>query len=85
MSQEVCPWNERFARKLPEDSPFAPREVLSAKDARTFARELLAMSQEEFSVAFKGSPMKRAKLSGLERNATIVLRNIGSADERTGN
>ena len=34
------------------------------------------MSQENFSKAFKGSPMKRAKLSGLKRNAAIVLRNI---------
>ena len=38
-------------------------------------RELLAMSQEELSVAFKGSPMKRAKLRGLQRNAAVVLGN----------
>ena len=43
------------------------------------ARELLAMSQEEFSAAFKGSPMKRAKLSGLKRNAAVALGNIGHA------
>lgn len=35
------------------------------------------MSQEEFSRAFKGSPMKRAKLRGLKRNAAVVLGNIG--------
>jgi epoxyqueuosine reductase len=72
----VCPWNVRFARALPEDSPFAPREVVRGKDARTLATELLAMSQEEFSAAFKGSPMKRAKLRGLKRNSTVVLGNI---------
>jgi epoxyqueuosine reductase QueG len=33
------------------------------------------MSQEEFSRAFKGSPMKRAKLRGLQRNAAVVLGN----------
>ena len=55
--------------------PFAPREVLAGKDARQLARELLAMSQEEFSAAFKGSPMKRAKLRGLKRNAAVVLGN----------
>ena len=35
MFQEVCPWNVRFARELPENSPFKPREVLAGKDART--------------------------------------------------
>ncbi|MFL5617323.1 MAG: tRNA epoxyqueuosine(34) reductase QueG [Gemmatimonadaceae bacterium] len=76
--QEVCPWNVRFAKELPADSPFAPREVLAGKDARTFARELLAMTQEEFSAAFRNSPMKRAKLRGLKRNAAVVLANVGT-------
>jgi epoxyqueuosine reductase len=44
------------------------------------AREILAMTPEAFSVAFKGSPMKRAKLRGLKRNAAVALGNIG--DER---
>ncbi|HEY2065592.1 MAG TPA: tRNA epoxyqueuosine(34) reductase QueG [Gemmatimonadaceae bacterium] len=79
--QDVCPWNVRFARELPDDSPFAPREVLAGKDARTLACELLAMNQEEFSAAFKGSPMKRAKLQGLKRNATVVLANASVATD----
>ena len=79
--QDVCPWNEKFATALPDDSPFASREALGGKDARTLARELLAMSQDEFSVAFKGSPMKRAKLRGLKRNAAVVLGNARSADD----
>ena len=33
------------------------------------------MTQAEFSAAFKGSPMKRAKLRGLKRNAAVVLGN----------
>jgi epoxyqueuosine reductase len=82
----VCPWNRRFARELSEESPYAAREALSAlgsrpKDARTLARELLAMTQQEFSRAFKGSPMKRAKLRGLKRNAAVVLGNVGTADD----
>lgn len=48
------------------------------KDARTLARELLAMSQAEFSAAFRGSPMKRAKLSGVKRTAAVVLGNVGT-------
>jgi epoxyqueuosine reductase len=79
--QDVCPWNQRFARELPEGSPFAAREALAGKDARTLARELLAMTQEEFSVAFKNSPMKRAKLRGLKRNAAVVLGNVGTGED----
>ena len=81
MCQDVCPWNQRFARELPEDSPFAPREFIAGKDARQLARELLAMTQEEFSAAFKGSPMKRAKLRGLKRNAAVVLGSVGTNAE----
>jgi epoxyqueuosine reductase len=76
-SQEVCPYNIKFSSELPERSPFAAREVSAAKDARTLAREILAMSQEEFTTAFRTSPMKRAKLRGLERNAAVVLGNAG--------
>lgn len=70
--QDVCPWNQRFARGLGEDA-FRPREVLAGKDALTLARELLGMSQETFSDTFRKSPMKRAKLRGLQRNAAAVL------------
>lgn len=79
-SQEVCPWNARFARdvQVPE---FAPREFLAGKDARQLARDLLATTQEEFSAAFKGSPMKRAKLRGLKRNAAVVLGNVGREED----
>lgn len=52
-SQDVCPWNEKFARenRLPE---FAPREVLAGEDARTLAGALLQMTQEECSAALQG-------------------------------
>ena len=39
------------------------------------------MTQDEFSAAFKGSPMKRAKLRGLKRNAAVVLGNVGSSND----
>jgi epoxyqueuosine reductase QueG len=62
-------------------SPLQPRAAIAQKDARTLARELLAMTQEEFSAAFKGSPMKRAKLRGLKRNAAVVLGNVGTLED----
>ncbi len=79
--QDVCPWNVRFSKALPDDSPFAARPAVAGKDARTLAHELLGMSQEEFSRAFKGSPMKRAKLRGLKRNAAVVLGNVGTVED----
>jgi epoxyqueuosine reductase len=39
------------------------------------------MTQEELSAAFKGSPMKRAKLRGLKRDAAVVLGNVGTDDD----
>jgi epoxyqueuosine reductase len=39
------------------------------------------MTQEEFSAAFRGSPMKRAKLRGLKRSAAVVLGNVGTSED----
>jgi len=78
--QEVCPWSRKFARELAEPA-FAARASIAGKDARVLARDVLAMSQSEFTVAFKGSPMKRAKLRGLKRNAAVVLGNAGDASD----
>ena len=73
--QEVCPWNEKFAVPMREPA-FRPRAAIAGRNAKTLARELLEMSDEEFRIAFKGSPMKRAKLAGLKRNAAVVLGNV---------
>jgi epoxyqueuosine reductase len=78
--QEVCPFNHKFARELSEPA-FAPRAALASMGARSLATSLLSMSPADFSTAFKGSPMKRAKLRGLKRNASVVLGNIGSDDD----
>ena len=79
--QDVCPWNERFARELPAGSPYTAREALGGRDARAIARELIAMNDDEFGAAFAASPMKRAKLVGLKRNAAVVLGNVGAAED----
>jgi epoxyqueuosine reductase len=78
--QEVCPWNQKFGLPLREEA-FKPRAAIAGKDARSLARSLLAMSDDEFRIAFKGSPMKRAKLRGLKRNAAIVVGNIGMPED----
>jgi epoxyqueuosine reductase len=69
--QDVCPWN----RKAPATAAaeFQPREVLFNP-----ALEWLAgMSPEQFRTVFRGSPVKRAKLAGLKRNALIAMGNSG--------
>ncbi len=81
-SQDVCPWNVKFSRDATE-SAFAAREVVADKDSRTLATELLAISQEEFSTAFRKSPMKRAKLAGLQRNARMVLKHPDTGPSET--
>jgi epoxyqueuosine reductase len=78
--QSVCPFNIKFAEELREPA-YAPRPALAGPDARQLARALLAMTPEQFSAAFKGSPMKRAKLRGLKRNAAVVLGNVGTTDD----
>jgi epoxyqueuosine reductase len=73
--QDVCPWNEKFSLPLREEA-LRPGAAIAGKNARALARELLEMSQDDFSKAFKSSPMKRAKLRGLKRNAGVVLGNL---------
>ena len=70
----------KFSQELAEDSPFRARPFLDVKDAVTLATDIMAHDQEAFSAAFRKSPMKRAKLMGLTRNASVVMRNAASAD-----
>lgn len=67
--QRVCPRNSdaeasglSAERIRPE---FEPRSEVTALTAQMVAE----MTQEEFSWIFRGSPIKRAKLAGLRRNA----------------
>ena len=81
ISQEVCPWNVTFAQALPEGSPFAARAMFVDKDARTLARDILAMEPSDYAAAFKDSAIKRAKLWMLKRNAAVVLGNVGTRED----
>lgn len=69
---EVCPWN-RFAQ--------AGRQVLLAARyglADLPLREILALTPERFAAVFKGTAIKRVKITGLLRNASIVAANTGA-------
>ena len=71
VTQACCPWNQKFAQPVKEPM-FEARAAIAGKDARTLAAEILAMSEDEFRSAFKGSAMKRAKVAGLRRNSRII-------------
>ena len=65
--QDVCPWN-RF-EKPTEETRFEPRsESLVSPDLD----EIIEMRHEEYVEKFRRSAMKRAKLSGLQRNAETL-------------
>ena len=67
--QDVCPWN----RKAPASSApeFSARPGLVNPDLQWLAD----MPVEEFRETFRGSPIRRAKHSGLRRNALIAIGN----------
>jgi len=68
--QDVCPWNSKS--KLTQFLDFYPREnVLERADER-----FNELSASEFDELFAGSPIRRTKFEGFERNLGIVLRNV---------
>ncbi len=73
--QDVCPWNVRFA-PVTQDVAFLPRPTLPNPQLR----DLLTMSQHEFSATYKDSPIKRTKRRGMGRNAAIALGNAPSEE-----
>ena len=79
----ACPWNNTVVRqdntqnaqsKYAIDQDFVIREYPSA-------REILYLKDKEFTEIFAGSPIHRIKLEKLQRNACIVLGNIGSHED----
>jgi epoxyqueuosine reductase len=65
--QDVCPWN-RFQQPTDEER-FEPR----TGNVNANLSELLEMAQEDYSVRFRRSAVKRAKLQGLKRNARALV------------
>jgi len=72
--QEVCPWNYKASAGGEE------RLTLPEKRAGLDLAGLLLLERGEYVERFRKSPMKRAKLHGLKRNAAVAMGNRG--DER---
>ena len=69
--QDVCPVNRKSAHGV--EPAFRQRHDFAAPQLLP----LLELSDEQFRERFRGSPIKRAKRVGLQRNACVALGNIG--------
>ncbi|MDT7807830.1 MAG: epoxyqueuosine reductase [Acidobacteriota bacterium] len=69
--QDVCPWN-RFEQAA-DETRFEPRPG-SVSPA---LEEIAGLTHDEYVERFRRSPVKRAKLSGLQRNARALLEREG--------
>ena len=74
--QEVCPWNKKFAKQTSKKE-FAP--VNKELDLDMFEN----MSNREFNRRFERSPIMRARVKGMRRNANF-LKKSGN-EEKTQN
>lgn len=68
--QEVCPWNHAPANAHPA---FAPRDEYRA----TPITDLLRYEQADFSMMFRKSAVKRARLAGMVRNVAALTAGDG--------
>ena len=67
--QDVCPWNH--TTPVTGETRFEPRE----RNVNASLVETLELTPESYAARFRGSAMKRAKLTGLQRNARALLEN----------
>jgi epoxyqueuosine reductase len=72
----VCPWN-RFAKEAHEF-----KKSYRADLVHLDPRDILKMSTSEFELKFNGTPMRRLGLERLQRNASVVLGNIGNRNDQ---
>ncbi len=77
--QEVCPWNERFARPTQEPA-YRARDGLDGPSLIELANTLLSLDDQGFREMFRGSAIKRAKRAGLLRNVCVALGNWGAVE-----
>jgi epoxyqueuosine reductase len=65
--QDVCPWNQVTPES--QETCFQPR----TGNVDASLADMLELTAETYAKRFRGSAMKRAKLSGLQRNARALL------------
>lgn len=68
--QDVCPWNHMTPAT--DESRFEPRDG----NINPSLAEIRKLTPESYAARFRRSAMKRAKLSGLQRNARALLQKL---------
>jgi epoxyqueuosine reductase len=78
--QEVCPWNTRARRRVPEDAA-GLRAALAAREPwrEPALAWLLGLDEAAGRAAVGGTALTRAKWRGLLRNALVAAGNSGDA------
>ena len=72
---DACPWN-RFA-EVSRESAFTARKSTAGMTLRDY----LKLSDAEFRLLFRNSPIKRVKRRGFLRNVCVALGNVGDASD----
>ncbi|HVH67467.1 MAG TPA: tRNA epoxyqueuosine(34) reductase QueG [Gemmatimonadales bacterium] len=73
--QDVCPWNEKFARAT-ADAELAPRREIASPDLL----ELLEVEPDTFNRRFGDTPFERPGAAGMRRNVGAVLANSSAGN-----
>ena len=70
--QDVCPWNAKSAKETDDD-------LLALCQSREYVdpEDLLSLSDREFTDQYGWTPLERPGLRGMQRNARVVLQNVG--------
>ena len=72
---DACPWN-RFAQ-VSREAAFSARPSTVGMPLRDY----LSLSDDEFRVLFRNSPIKRIKRRGFLRNVCVALGNVGDLSD----
>jgi epoxyqueuosine reductase len=72
---DACPWN-RFAQ-VSHEAAFSARPSTVGVPLRDY----LSLSDDEFRVLFRNSPIKRIKRRGFLRNVCVALGNVGDPSD----
>lgn len=70
--QDVCPWNKSFAEET------VINEFKSKQNKELNLKTIIEMSEDDFKLRFEESPIKRAKLKGIQRNAKFLINEVHS-------
>jgi len=69
--QDVCPWNRR--------SPVTSEPAFAARHFAPPLEKLAGITEGEFRVMFRGTPVTRTRYSGFLRNVAVAMANSGLA------